>query len=65
MGQVKERIRLEQTTIVYEDTRTPEVEYYIFAGTDNEICALTYEPLKVIGGLIDRVIYDKEKGVRA
>ena len=65
MGQVKERIRLEQTTIVYEDTQQSEIEYYIFAGTDNQLCALSYEQLKVIGGLIDRVIYEKEKGGRA
>ena len=65
MGQVKERIRLEQTTIVYEDTQQPEIEYYIFAGTDNQLCALSYEQLKVIGGLIDRVIHETEKGGRA
>ena len=61
MRRIKERIRVEQNTIRYEDSDIPEVEYYIFAGSDNHICALTYEELKTVGRLIDEVISTVEK----
>ena len=62
MDFISDCIRVEQNNIyIDEKSYSPEVEYTIFAGLENVICGLSFEELKTIGNLIDKVVKNVER----